>query len=293
MHHAPGPQVPAVEIRPKNVLEDHLGVGALPDQVVRGALLAAGPHEEVHVRHVRVVRVLREGLLVDLGRVQLPGRHVLGDALRGVRDLGAAAVVDAEVQRHLVVVLRLLLGDLELLDDGLPQLGHAAHPADADAELVHLVAAAADHVAVEVHQELHLVRRALPVLRGEGVEREVLHAHLDTALEDVHDDALTDLVALGAGQAPLLRPAAVAVHHDGDVLGHQLTGDLRRRRARGVRLGGLVRAPVTAAEDPAYCHVLLSLPVSLLHAPRRLPDAPRHFSTYRSERRPRSRCQCR
>ena len=34
---------------------------------------------------------------------------------------------------------------------------------------VHLVAAAADHVAVEAHQEAHLVRRALPVLGREGV----------------------------------------------------------------------------------------------------------------------------
>ena len=74
------PQVATVEVRPQHVLEDHLGVSALPDQVVGGALLTAGAQEEVHVRHVRVVQVLGEGLLVDLGRVELPGRHVRGDA---------------------------------------------------------------------------------------------------------------------------------------------------------------------------------------------------------------------
>ena len=109
-----------------------------------------------------------------------------------------------------------LLGDLELLDDRAPQARAAADPAHPHAPVVHLVAAAADDVAVEAHQEADLVGAA-PVLGREGVGRQVGHPDLDRAGDDVEQGRLPRLVALGAGQAAGVGPAAVAVHHDRDV----------------------------------------------------------------------------
>ena len=100
---------------------------------------------------------------------------------------------------------------------------------------MHLVAAAADHVAVEAHQELHLVGGARPVLGREGVRRDRLHADLDRALDHVEERVLALLVAGGAGEPALLGPAAVAVHHDRDVPRDQLRRDLRRPGAGRVR----------------------------------------------------------
>ena len=85
-----------------------------------------------------------------------------------VGDLRAPAVVDAHRQREHVVVAGQLLGACELLDHRATAAAPAG-PADPHAELVHLVPAAADHVAVEAHEEAHLVGRSLPVL---GRERE-------------------------------------------------------------------------------------------------------------------------
>ena len=45
-----------------------LGVGALPEQEVAGALLAAGPDDQVGIGLAGGVEVLAEPLLVDLGR---------------------------------------------------------------------------------------------------------------------------------------------------------------------------------------------------------------------------------
>ena len=96
---------------------------------------------------------------------------------------------------------------LELVDDAAPQPRPAAGPADPHAQRVQLVAAAADDVAVEAHQEADLVRRALPVLGGERVGRDVRDAELDRARDDVEQRRLAGLVALGARQPALPWPS--------------------------------------------------------------------------------------
>src|SRR5439155_18990606 len=104
---------------------------------------------------------------------------------------------------QLVVVAGHLLGDLQLLDDAAPQPAGATGPPDPDAHSVKLVAAAVDHVAVEAHQPADLVRGAFPVLGGEGVRGQVLHAEFDSALDHVEEGVLAAFVAADAGQAAL------------------------------------------------------------------------------------------
>ena len=96
-------------------------------------------------------------------------------------------------------------------------------PADEPDPHVHpveLVAAPPQQPAVEVHQVQDLAGRARPVLGGERVDGQPLDADLDGALDRVPERLLAGAVALGARQAALLRPPAVAVHHDRDVGGH-------------------------------------------------------------------------
>ena len=82
----------------------------------------------------------------------------------------------------------------------------APGPPHPHAELVQLVAAAVDGVAVEAHQEADLVGRAAPVLGGERVRGDVLHAELERALDDVEQRVLARGVAGGAGQPARLAP---------------------------------------------------------------------------------------
>ena len=65
----------------------------------------------------------------------------------------------------------------------------------------------------------------LPVLRGEGVDRQVLHADVLAVGGDAAEGLRPCLVAGGAGKALPCGPAAVAVHDDGDMPGQ--TGEVR------------------------------------------------------------------
>ena len=100
----------------------------------------------------------------------------------------------------------------------------AAHDAEADLVLVEEGLLAGEVGDEEAHEGLDLVLGALPVLDGEGVEREVADAGVAAVAEDAADGLAAGAVALGAGEAAGLRPAAVAVHDDGDVAGgfHQM-----------------------------------------------------------------------
>ena len=162
------------------------------------------------------------------------------------------------------------LGVLQLGDHRPPQPRPAAGPPDPHAHRVQLVAAAADHLPVEAHQEAHLVRGAPPVLGGERVRRQGADAELDGAVDDVEQRRLAGLVALGPGQAALVGPPAVAVHHQRDVLGHQLGRDRRRPRAGRVRRRRhhLPRAPPPVARpQPAHA---ADIPRRRHRQPRRL-----------------------
>jgi hypothetical protein len=96
----------------------------------------------------------------------------------------------------------------------------AAGEADAHAVLVQLVAPADEDRLVEAHEVAHLVRRPLPVLRRERVDREPLDTQVERALHRVEQRFFTGGVAVGSLEAPPLRPAPVAVHHTGDVGGN-------------------------------------------------------------------------
>ena len=106
----------AVEVGPQGVEEDHLGIGRLPEQEVRGALLPRRADKEVDVGHGRLAQVPGNGSLVDPRRLELPRRDLLSDADDRIGDLGPTAVIDAEIEREPGVVPSHLLSDLKLVD---------------------------------------------------------------------------------------------------------------------------------------------------------------------------------
>src|SRR5690348_1882585 len=100
-----GLQRGAVEIRPELVAEDELGVGALPEQVVGEALLAAGADQEIGVVHLRCVE--------QAGKIVI--RAAL-EPLRRVEDLRPPAVVEGDEKRDPLVPGRLGFRPLHPLD---------------------------------------------------------------------------------------------------------------------------------------------------------------------------------
>ena len=86
-----------------------------------------------------------------------------------------------------------------------------------DVILLHLVDGLVQIFVKQGHDGAHLVRRAFPVLGGEGVDRQIV----ETEVFAVGCDPAKCLAARGmarrARQTALLRPAAIAVHDDGNV----------------------------------------------------------------------------
>ena len=75
--------------------------------------------------------------------------------------------------------------------------------------------------------------RPLPVLDRERVERQDVDAEPRRRFHDVAHRVDAGAVAFDPRQVPLRRPAAVAVHDDGDVRGKPLEVDLARQRFVG------------------------------------------------------------
>src|SRR6516162_9159111 len=155
----------AGEVGPQLLAEHELGVGRLPQQVVRKPLLSAGADDQVRVVH--------------LGRVQAAAELLLGaahGAASGIEDLRPPAVVEGHEQRDPAVSVGQLLGPAhaldELLRDALPS-PQEAHPHPL---LVQLRGLIGDPPREHVHEALHLGRWAGPVLGREGVHRELLDA---------------------------------------------------------------------------------------------------------------------
>ena len=150
-------------------------------------------------------------------RQQLAAADTLGERARRAHDLVARAVVegDSEVEPAIArrdasassIRPRISSGTrLALADD-----------ADLHAVAVELGEVAADEDAHEVEQTLDLLVGARPVLRGEAEQRQVAdaaaHREADRAAQRFDAAAM----ALAARHAVRVRPAAVAVHDDGDM----------------------------------------------------------------------------
>ena len=112
--------MPPVEIGPERVEKHQFGIGGLPEQEVRKALLARGPDEKVDLGNRRLVQIAGEHLFVDLVWPDLTRDGIRGDCGGRVGDLGPASVVDAELQGQHGIPGRHLFGLLELADHAAP-----------------------------------------------------------------------------------------------------------------------------------------------------------------------------
>ena len=76
--------------------------------------------------------------------------------------------------------------------------------------------------AEQAHQEIHFGLGAAPVFEREGVEGEARQLQARAGFDDFARGFYSGAVSGDARQVAALRPAAVAVHDDGEVLGQAL-----------------------------------------------------------------------
>src|SRR5690606_17379744 len=97
------------------------------------------------------------------------------------------------------------------------QPGKVADEAQADVVLQQLPHLPLQGQRQQAEKLLHFLGRALPVLAGKGEQGEMPHAALAGGADQGFRRLLAGLVAERARPPALLRPAAIAIHDDGDV----------------------------------------------------------------------------
>ena len=102
--------------------------------------------------------------------------------------------------------------------------GDVADRIEANPVVDHLLALLGEKLSQERHQTGNLIRRPIPVLGGEGVERETGNPRFPGAGDDFFSRHRPLPVPLQPGKAALLRPAAVAVHDNRDMSGERFFG---------------------------------------------------------------------
>ena len=150
------------EVRPEGVAGVELGVGGLPDEEVREALLAAGADDEVRVGQAGRVERAADRRLVDLGRRDAAG----GKLPDRIDDLGPPGVVERDVEEQpLATGCR-----VERLADrrprGVRQLVEPAEQPDPDALRLELLGLAPDGRLEQPEQARSPRRPSAPSSRG-------------------------------------------------------------------------------------------------------------------------------
>src|ERR1700757_774415 len=98
-----GPEARPLEAGPQAIEKDQLRIGALPEQEVADALLAAGADQEIGVGDVAGQQMPGEHRLVDRRRLKAPPPRLLRDAPRRAGDLGPPAIAQRDRQVQLAV----------------------------------------------------------------------------------------------------------------------------------------------------------------------------------------------
>ncbi len=204
------------EIRPHALSEKEFSVGALPEEKVGQALFAAGADQQVDFGVVCVEGVgemcSEEVLRSGVGGSELGGRN-----RRGARDGISRGVVDGDAEVKAATGSR---GSLGLLDRLQNRCGKAIATADhfeASALLAEAIGFKAEEGAQKPEDALDFGGWTTPVVGGEGVESEAADADVGCVLDDATSSGQAGAMTGKTGQAATGRPAAVAVHDDGDV----------------------------------------------------------------------------
>ena len=173
-----------------------------------------------------------------MAAVDVSQLNLLKEALDPVDNLQSPAVTERENQRETVVVCGLLDRFVQLRLAGLRQIRQATDRLEPNIFFHQLRRLFFQEALEQVHQRENFAFRALPVFGGKGIEGEELDPQIAAAFDAGADRVGAFFVAFDSRQSALLRPAAVAIHDNGDVARNRL-----ERRIHFARSSGSVPAP--------------------------------------------------
>ena len=199
------------EVGPGRGGEIEFAVSALVEQIIAQALFSAGADEEVGVGLSGGVQMVGQALFGDVLGAQALGHH----AAHGAHKLGAAAVVEGQVEHHVRIGRRAAQAVAQGRTGGQGQGLHVAQDVQADALALHAGHFLAQKFQQQGEQGRDFGLGPRPVLAGKGVQGQVADAQTAAFGHDGAHGLGTGTVPHLARQTAGLGPAAVAVHDDG------------------------------------------------------------------------------
>src|SRR5262249_18088436 len=213
------------EIGPEGREDDKLGVGDLPQQEVREAILAARPDQEVRVGYAGGVERRGDARLVDRAGGEGAAGDAVGQGPHRPHQLPASAIVERDQEGEPRVPLGRADGALDALSHALLERRELAESAKPDVVVDETRQLLVHGALEEPHEEAHLGGRTCPVFRGERVEREVPDAEAPGGPDRLPGRSDPFSVAGHPRKVAQTGPPPVLVHDDGDVLRQRLLAD--------------------------------------------------------------------
>ena len=165
------------------------------------------------------VEILRQGLLIDIRRVQPTLGDILGQTFGGARNLVPPAVVERDGQICTITFARdvlQLVHQVLQLDVEAGAVPDEAHPDVVGLERAGLFL---DIAAKQAHQAGDLDLGPLPVLGRKAKDRQVFNALIGAGLDNLAHPLGPRVMAEQARATAHGRPTAVAIHDDRDMAG--------------------------------------------------------------------------
>ena len=156
-------------------------------------------------------------LLGDLLDGEFAALDLGGHSTERIHDLRAPSVIQREIQDQ----PRIPCGALDGMPQRLPadsrEFVGPSHRHQPHVVLHQLLQFLAGRIPKKPHQSQYLAPRAIPILYGEGIERQYLDAQLTARLHHVPHGRPACAMSLAPIQSLPLCPSPVSVHDDGDV----------------------------------------------------------------------------
>lgn len=207
----------AAKSRPETIGDIHLRIGQLPEKEIRNTVLPSRPNKQIRIRDAAQHEVRCENVLVDLIGFELTALNAARKLPRSMDDFQPAAVRNSHDQRHPLVAGRTVDRIGELSTRCRRQLTQVPNGIQPDVVLRQRLRLLTNRVHQQLHQRVHFRFRTIPVLRAEGVKRQVLDAQLRAGLRNVSDRLNALVVTYHSTVTALARPSAVSIHNNRDV----------------------------------------------------------------------------
>ena len=212
-------QMHPAKLRPQGGSHIDFRVSQLPQQKVAQPHLTAGANHQIGIGQMPRVEMTRHRVLVDFQMIQAAiARGRVHDRAERIHQFGACAVVERESQHHAGVVRCGLARPLHLLLHRGRQFVLASDVFQANIVLVQRGNFCFQIAAEQTHQEIDFAAGTLlPVLLGKRVQRERGNADAGRGFDRRAHRRDSGAMSGDARQMAPARPAAVAVHDNGDV----------------------------------------------------------------------------